>query len=146
MTTIHVVRVELVREKNLQYPGRRVIRSADDAAEILKTYMGNADREHFVTLCLSVKHAVNAIHTVSIGSLDAAVVHPREVFKVALLANASAILVGHLHPSGDSTPSPEDIAVTKRIVESGRTLGIDVLDHIVIGDGQFTSLKSLGYM
>ncbi|MCF8568413.1 DNA repair protein RadC [Alicyclobacillus tolerans] len=147
MTAINVVRIELIKERNFKYSGSRQVRSADDAASILLEYIGNTDREEFVVMVLSTKHYVNALNTVSIGSLDASLVHPREVFKPAILANASDIIVGHFHPSGDPTPSPEDIAVTKRLVEAGHMLGISVLDHIIIGDpGRFTSMKAHGLM
>lgn len=145
MASINVVRIELIKERNFKYPGSRQIRCAEDAASILWEYIGNTDREEFVVMVLSTKHYVNALNTVSIGSLDASLVHPREVFKPAILANASDIIVGHNHPSGDPAASPEDITVTRRLVEAGRMLGVDVLDHIIIGDpGKFTSFKSQG--
>ncbi|WP_029421719.1 JAB domain-containing protein [Alicyclobacillus macrosporangiidus] len=147
MSSITVVRVELVKERTLKYEGSRRIRCAEDAANIFRDYIGNADREMFVVMVLSTKHNVNAIHTVSLGILDASIVHPREVFKPAILSNASSVIVGHNHPSGDPEPSPEDEAVTRRLVEAGKILGIDVLDHIVIGDeGRFVSLKARGLL
>lgn len=143
MTAVNVVRIELIKERNFKYSGSRQVRCADDAASILFEYIGNTDREEFVAMVLSTKHYVNALNTVSIGSLDASLVHPREVFKPAILANASDIIVGHNHPSGDPSASPEDIAVTKRLVEAGRMLGISVLDHIIVGDpGRFTSMQA----
>jgi DNA repair protein RadC len=97
-------------------------------------------------MMLSTKNTVNAIHTASIGSLSSAIVHPREVYKAAVLANASSIVLGHNHPSGDPTPSPEDIEVTKRLSNAGDLMGIDVLDHVIIGDGRFYSLKERGLL
>lgn len=147
MTNIPIVRIELVRERSLRYPGGRHIACAEDAANLLMEYIGNSDREIFVVMALSTRHYVNALNTVSIGSLNTSMVHPREVLKPAILANACDILVGHNHPSLDPTPSPEDVAVTKRLVEAGRILGIALLDHIIIGDkGKFSSLKALGLM
>ncbi|MCL6600074.1 MAG: DNA repair protein RadC [Alicyclobacillus macrosporangiidus] len=147
MTNIAIVRVELVKERTFKYEGSRQVRSAEDAAAILRQYIGPADREMFIVLVLSVKQNVNAIHTVSVGILDASVVHPREVFKPAILSNASAVIVGHNHPSGDPEPSPEDVSVTRRLVEAGKILGIDVIDHIVIGDdGKFVSLRAKGWI
>ena len=141
---IGVFKVQLVREGSFPYADRQ-IRSADDAADILAGYLVGVDREHFVVLTLDTKHKVTGIHTVSVGSLDATIVHPREVYKPAVLAGASGIIVGHNHPSGDPTPSSEDIAVTKRLKEAGTLLGIDFLDHIIVGDnGRYTSLKSEG--
>jgi DNA repair protein RadC len=84
------------------------------------------------------------IHTVSIGILDSSLVHPREVFKDAILASSASIIVAHNHPSGDPTPSVEDKRVTQRLYEAGQILGIDLLDHIVIGDNKWVSLKQLG--
>ena len=102
--------------------------------------------EVFAILCLSTKHRVIAYHEVSRGSLDSTLVHPREVFKAALLANAAAIVLAHNHPSGDPTPSPDDMTLTRRLVDAGRLLGVDVLDHIVIGDGRHVSFRERGWL
>ncbi len=142
---IPVVTIQLVRERTMASETKQ-IKCAEDAAAILMQYLQGADREHFVALTLDTKHKVTSIHTVSIGSLDASIVHPREVLKPAILGNASGVLVGHNHPSGDPTPSPEDIAVTRRLAEACKIIGIDLLDHVVVGDGRFHSLKALGYM
>ena len=95
-------------------------------------------------LCLSTKHRVIAYHEVSRGTLDSTLVHPREVFKAALLANAAAIVVSHNHPSGDPSPTMDDLEVTTRLVAAGEILGIVVLDHIVVGDGRYFSFKEAG--
>ncbi|OFW79013.1 MAG: hypothetical protein A2201_03005 [Alicyclobacillus sp. RIFOXYA1_FULL_53_8] len=142
---IPILKLQLVRERSEKFDVKQ-IRSADDAARILYEYLDNEDREHFVVMLLDTKHKVTGINTVSIGSLDATIVHPREVFKAAILANASGIIVAHLHPSGDPTPSPEDIAVTRRLLEAGKVLGIDVLDHLVIGDRRYRSLRADGQL
>ncbi len=136
--------------------GRRIVRrpaeqktqilSAEDAALYVMDRMRHLKKEHFMTLHLDTKHRVIAEDVVSIGCLDASIVHPREIFKMALKRSASAILCLHNHPSGDPSPSPEDIAVTRRLCEAGQLLGIDVLDHIVIGDGEFVSLHARGCM
>jgi DNA repair protein RadC len=131
---VPVYRVALVRETSLPAPAPR-LRSAAHAAEFLRQYLGAVDREHFVVILLDRKNAPIGINTVSIGSLTASVVHMRKVFKPAILANAAAILCGHNHPSGDPAPSLEDRAVTQRLVDAGKLLGIAVLDHIVLGDG-----------
>lgn len=125
---------------------RLQIRTAVDAAEYVMDRMRHLKKEHFVTLLLDTKHRLLGEETSSVGSLDASIVHPREIFKLAIRKSASAILCIHNHPSGDPTPSLEDIAVTKRLCESGRVLGIDVLDHIVIGDGRYVSLKAMGHL
>ena len=100
--------------------------------------------EVFGILCLSTKHRVIAYHEVSRGSLDSTLVHPREVFKAAILANAAAIILTHNHPSGDPTPSPDDFALTQRLVQAGQIIGIDVLDHVIVGDGRWISFVELG--
>lgn len=120
------------------------IRSADDAAGYFMDRMRYLKKEHFVILHLDTKHCVIGEETVSVGSLDASIVHPREIFKSAVKRSASAILCVHNHPSGDPTPSPEDISVTKRLVQAGKLLGIDVIDHIVVGDGRYVSLHAAG--
>src|SRR5215467_15029002 len=133
-TRIPIYRVTLVREGKMPtYESR--IRSSASAYSVLQEYLADTDREHFVILLLDQKNQVIGIHTVSIGSLTASVVHPRECFKPAILANAAAIIAGHNHPSGDCQPSREDRALTTRLVEAGKLLGIAVLDHVVIGDG-----------
>ncbi|MEW6622593.1 MAG: DNA repair protein RadC [Bacillota bacterium] len=101
------------------------------------------DREHFKVLYLSTKNHVIGIEEVSIGSLNSSIVHPREVFKGAIEKSAAAVILSHNHPSGDPEPSKEDIQVTRRLFEAGQLLGIEVLDHIIIGDGCFRSLKEL---
>ncbi|MCL6516154.1 DNA repair protein RadC [Alicyclobacillus sp.] len=124
---------------------RLQIRCAEDAAEYVMDRLRHLKKEHFMVLHLDTKHCVIGEEVVSIGSLDASIVHPREIFKPAVKRSASAVLCLHNHPSGDPTPSPEDIAVTRRLCQAGALLGIDVLDHIVVGDGRFVSLRALGY-
>jgi DNA repair protein RadC len=131
---VPVYRVALVRETSLPAPAPR-LRSAVHAAELLRQYLGAVDREHFVVILLDRKNTPIGINTVSIGSLTASVVHMREVFKPAILANAAAILCGHNHPSGDPEPSREDRALTQRLVDTGKLLGMPLIDHVVIGDG-----------
>jgi DNA repair protein RadC len=123
--------------------GRRV-GSPKECAAAFAAVLQDQPSEVFAILCLSTKHRVIGYHEVSRGTLDTALVHPREVFKAAILANAAAIILTHNHPSGDPTPSADDVALTQRLVEAGRLLGIDVLDHIVIGDGVWVSFMELG--
>jgi DNA repair protein RadC len=122
----------------------RRVTCAKDCAEACCALLQDQASEVFGILCLSTKRQIIAYHEVSRGALDSTLVHPREVFKAALLANASAIILMHNHPSGDPTPSADDLALTARLVSAGSVLGIDVLDHIVIGDGRWTSLVELG--
>jgi len=132
--SVHVYRVTLVRESRLQHPQPQ-IRSSRDAAVLFRQYLGNVDREHFIVAMVDQKHKVIGINTVSMGSLTASVVHPREVMKPAILSNAAALLCCHNHPSGAPQPSQEDRALTKRLVDAGKLLGIALLDHVIIGDG-----------
>jgi len=143
---VDIVRVKMVREASLLYPQRR-IRMARDVVELFLTFLQETDREQFFLLCLNTKNEPTALHTVSIGSLDASIVHPREVFKVAILSNAASVIVAHNHPSGDPTPSKEDIQVTRKLQEAGELLGITLLDHVIVGtEGAYTSLKERGLM
>ncbi|MBO0601322.1 DNA repair protein RadC [Sporosarcina sp. E16_3] len=126
--------------------GRYTIRSPEDAAAYLMTDMASLNQEHFVVLFLNVKNEVLHKQTIFIGSLNSSIVHPREIFREAVKRSAASIIVSHNHPSGNPSPSPEDIEVTKRLIEAGSIMGIEVLDHVIIGDHQFLSLKEKGYM
>jgi DNA repair protein RadC len=102
------------------------------------------DREHFRVILLNTKNRVLGVETVSIGSLNSSLVHPREVFKSAVQRSAAGVILVHNHPSGDPTPSSEDIEITRRLSDAGRVIGIEVLDHIIIGDHLFVSFKEKG--
>ena len=147
---LDIYKVTLVKESSKVYSVEdSVIRSPQDARDILVKVldMENLPQEHFVMLALSTKNKVIGIHTIFVGSMNASIVHPREVFQRALLNSAASIIVSHNHPSGVPTPSPEDIDVTERLVKGGKLIGIDVLDHLIIGDeGRFVSMKDKGYM
>lgn len=134
------------RISNLAYDDRYVIRSPEDGASYVMNDMRFLSQEHFVCLYLNTKNQVLHKKTVFIGSLNASIVHPREVYKEALRRSAASIICLHNHPSGDPTPSREDIEVTKRLVEAGRIIGIELLDHLVIGENKFVSLKEKGYL
>jgi DNA repair protein RadC len=139
--------IELGRRiSRLQYDERYVIRSPEDGAKYVMEDMRFLSQEHFVCLYLNTKNQVIHRKTVFIGSLNASIVHPREVFKEAIKRSAASIICAHNHPSGDPTPSREDIEVTKRLVECGRMIGIELLDHLIIGDRKFISLKEKGYV
>ena len=124
--------------------GRPSIGSPRDVSNLLMPDLRYQKKEHLKSLLLDTKNRVLAIKTVSIGDLSSSIVHPREVYKDAVLASAASIIIAHNHPSGDPTPSAEDVAVTKRLIQSGEIMGIDLLDHIVLGDGTFVSLKERG--
>lgn len=126
--------------------GRYVIKSPEDAAAYLMTDMSSLLQEHFVALFMNVKNEVLHKQTIFIGSLNSSIVHPREIFREAVKRSAASIIVAHNHPSGNPSPSPEDIEVTKRLVEAGSIMGIELLDHLIIGDHRFISLKEKGYM
>lgn len=134
-------KVMLVRDKTTETE-TKFINSPDDVNKILQSYLNGADREHAIVLLLNQKNGIIGINTVSVGNLSSSIVHPREVFKPAIVAGAAAIILAHNHPSGDPTPSSDDLLVTKRIKNAGDILGIDVLDHVIIGDNCYVSLKT----
>jgi DNA repair protein RadC len=125
--------------------------TAEDAVEYWKTQVATApwyshDRECTVAILLNVRCRIFGHHLISIGLLDAAVVHPREVFRAAIIANAHSIILGHNHPSDDPAPSHADIAATRELLRAGQHLRIHILDHIIVGNPGFASLKALGHM
>jgi DNA repair protein RadC len=109
-------------------------------------HMGYFDREHLVIACLNAKLQINAVHTVSIGTLTASVIHPREVFKIACISNAAGIILIHNHPSGDPTPSHEDDRITERIENAGVIMGIPLIDHLVVTIDQYYSYADSGVL
>ncbi len=133
-------RVRLVRDSSVPSEVRTVRTSADVAA-IARTMLEGADREHFIVLLLNTRHGVIGVNTVSVGGLASAPVHPREVFKPAIVAGAAAVILAHNHPSGDPEPSRDDLAVTVQIRAAGALLGIEVLDHIIVGEHGYVSLR-----
>ena len=144
--------VHLVREMEVRYlPGRYPIAvqgrilSPVEAAKVASDATANTTVEEVLVLHLDVQRNLIGLHRVSQGTLDSASVHPREVFKVALLANAAAVIITHNHPGGDPTPSGADIEFTKRLIAAGELIGVGVLDHIVTGqDGAYTSIREAG--
>lgn len=142
---IDIVSLKLIREASILYPLRQVS-SPKDAADLLRQFVGDCDRERFIQLCLDTKNQPLCLSVVSVGSLNTSLVHPREVFKTALMSNSNAIILAHNHPSGIPEPSKEDIDVTKRLCESGKILGVEILDHIILGDDCFVSLRETGKM
>jgi DNA repair protein RadC len=132
-------RVCLVRENT----GGEIIQinNDQDAYELVKEEMVNSDREIFLSIMLTVRNELIGVETVSIGSVTASIITPREVFKSAILANAVSVILCHNHPSGDLTPSREDISVTKKLIETGELLGIKVLDHLIVTHKGFKSLR-----
>src|SRR5215208_5096720 len=123
---------------------RRQIKSPADIADLLLLEMSHLDQEQLRTVLLDTKNRIQAINTVYIGSLNASMVRVGEVFKTAVKLNSAAVIVVHNHPSGDATPSPEDVLVTRQIVSAGKLLDVDVLDHLVIGQGRYCSMREKG--
>jgi len=141
---VNIVSLKLVKESSILYQ-KRSIRSPQEGYEFIREFLEDKDREHFIVVSLDTKNQPTNINISSIGTLNAALIHPREIFKAAIVSNACSIMCFHNHPSGDATESREDIEVTKRLVESGKILGIDLLDHIIVGDDTFTSLREKGF-
>lgn len=127
-----------------EHMARPQVKSPSDIADLLLLEMSHLDQEHLRTVLLDTKNRVQAIATVYIGSLNASMIRVGEVFKTAVKLNSAALIVAHNHPSGDATPSPEDVLVTREIVSAGKLLDVDVLDHIVVGHGVWVSLRQRG--
>jgi len=119
-----------------------VLKSPEDVAAVMRSKLKGKKKEHFWVLCLDTRNRLINRKLVSIGSLDTSIVHPREVFKEAVSSSAASVIFVHNHPSGDSEPSKEDIELTKRLVKAGEIIGIDVLDHIIVCDKSYLSLKA----
>lgn len=133
----------LISERQTRH--RQKVRDAAQVAELLMDEMMYEKRELFISLNLNTKLQVESRSVISIGNVDSTPVHPREVFGPAVRRGAAAVVVAHNHPSGDPTPSGEDIEVTKRLADASEILGIRFIDHVIIGNGAFTSMRSEGY-
>lgn len=136
---------QLIREGSVEGYGSRVSSSAD-VVRLVAADLKNADREHFLSILLNTKNVPIGVDEVGIGSLNHSVVHPREVFKTAILASAASLILVHNHPSGDPDPSSEDLALTKRLRKAGKLLGISVLDHVIIGGEGHLSMLDAGLL
>ena len=134
------VSVKLVKKRNVTYS----VNSPMNAVDVARKVISQDDRENFIVLCLDTKNKINSVNIVHIGTVNATLVSQREIFKVALLANATSIICIHNHPSGDPTPSEEDRAVLQRIKEAGKILGICLADFIILGDESFYSCTKEG--
>lgn len=142
---VNIVSLRVVKESSLLYKNRH-IRSPHDSYELIRSFIQDADREMFICMSLDTKNQPTNIEVCSIGSLNSAIIHPREFYKNALLSNVASIIAFHNHPSGNTNPSPEDIEVTKRLKEAGQILGIELLDHIIVGNDTFLSFKEKGLL
>ncbi len=125
---------------------RPSVNSPQDAARLVMEEMRYLDQEHFKAIMLNTKNHILGVSQISIGLLNSSLVHPRECFKEAIRRNANAVILVHNHPSGDPNPSREDLDVTKRMSQAGEILGIEVLDHLIIGDNRYISLKERGIL
>ncbi len=135
--------IELGRRCLTERRSKVYVQSARDIYDLLGHEMGHLDREQIRVVTLDIRNGVIGIEIVAIGTLNSCMGHPREIFKNAIVKSAASIIIVHNHPSGDPSPSPEDFALTKRLIEVGKFLGIEVLDHVVIGDGCYSSIKDL---
>ena len=137
-----VAALELGRRTLTLKPSARLqIRRPEDAAAYLMPRFGSRGVEQFGIVLLDAKHRVMRTAVLAIGTLNSSIVEPRDVFREAAIGGATAIVIFHNHPSGDPTPSPEDVALTRRLVAAGSLLGIDVVDHLILGDGRYWSIK-----
>ncbi len=141
---IPVYRVELVRERTIKVEPRRAIHNSDDVVAILRDEILKADREKFVCLMLNSKNYIIGMEYTSVGTLASSIICPRELWKSAIVAGAAAVIGIHNHPSGDATPSHEDIRVTERLSKAGEILGIKLLDHIIIAEFGSYSFRNAG--
>jgi len=141
----------LLREARVTYTSRRIdlkrksLKGSQEAYDVVKHIFTPGDpQERFYVVLLNAKHMYEGHALVSVGTLDAAIVHPRDVFRPAVAQSSALVILAHYHPSGDPTPSAEDVAVTKRLVAAGEVLGIDVLDHLIISDESWCSMRDRG--
>jgi len=121
-----------------------LVKTPDDVVSVVRSRLRGKKKEHFLALLLDTRSQLIKVSEISIGSLDTSIVHPREVFKEAISASAASVVFAHNHPSGDPEASEDDIELTKRLAKAGEIVGIDVLDHIIIGDKKYISLKREG--
>jgi len=133
------VRLEVVRNQHSNFHPR-YLNSAKDVYDFLKD-LRNEDRERFISIFLDVKNAITGLDEVSVGSISSCIIHPREVFKAAILTNSKSIILAHNHPSGDPSPSEDDIGMTRRLIKASEILDIEILDHIIIGYKSYRSFK-----
>ena len=138
--------IKVVRERRQGYGPLRQVRDAKAVYEAFRAHFDPVDREQFLAVILNGRNQILGFNLIALGTLTSALVHPREVYKAAILANAAAIIVVHNHPSGDPEPSDEDKALTRRLKDAGEILGIRILDHVVIGDGRYVSLAEQGVL
>ena len=138
--------VRLVRDGRVATLEPTIIRRPEDTLPVLEAELSELAYERFIALALNTKNHVTAVLPVSSGSLNASIVHPRELFQRAILANCASLILAHNHPSGDPVPSPEDIALTRKLIDAGLLLDIPILDHVILGYGKYASFKEMGLL
>jgi DNA repair protein RadC len=143
---IPVYRISLIKDRAIPYAKAPYVLAPEEVYHLIKEFLQGTDREHFIALFLDSNSTIIGMNTVSIGTLSESLVHPREVFKGAILASAASIIIAHNHPTGIPIASEADISVTSKLKEAGRIIGIPVEDHIVIGDETFFSFRQQGLL
>ena len=125
---------------------KRLQEASVRAAELARVIIGDDEREHFIALYLDARNRIKGVSVVSIGTMTASLVHPREVFRAAVAAGAAAVIIVHNHPSGRATPSRQDRGVTRRLIEAGRTLGVEIADHVIVTKDAHFSFREGGIL
>ena len=125
---------------------KRLQEATVPAAELARVIIGDDEREHFIALYLDARNRIKGVSVVSIGTMTASLVHPREVFRAAVAAGAAAVIIVHNHPSGRATPSRQDRGVTRRLIEAGRTLGVEIADHVIVTKDAHFSFREGGIL
>lgn len=144
METIkHLREVNISYKKKVKYSS---ITGAENASEFIRKILPNNSQEHFVALFLDAAHQPIAYSVICTGLVSSCPIHPRELFQRALLVGACSVIIAHNHPSGNSTPSPEDHQVTKQLVEAGKTIGVKILDHVIVTDDDYLSFCEKNYL
>lgn len=143
---IDIVSLRMIKESSVLYAARK-IGTPKDVVNLVREFLEDADREQMIVCCVNQKNEPTSISVVSVGTLNSSLIHPREIFKTAIMSNAASIFLAHNHPSGDPNPSKEDIDITHNLKEAGEILRIKVLDHVIIGDNaRYTSFKEKGLL
>jgi DNA repair protein RadC len=138
---------ELAKRQELERDlGDYRITDPESVVRAIRTSITDKAKEHFKLILLNTRNKIIRIATISVGTLNASLVHPREVFKEALIHNAFSVILAHNHPSGDCQPSEEDIRITKRLKDAGRIMGVEVLDHIIVANSEYFSFKGKGLL
>lgn len=136
--------VATVRRRRRTLP--QDIRTPKDVYGLIAPLVRDQGQEHFYAVHLNARNRVLGVELVSVGSLNASIVHPREVFRNAIIAGAASIIVAHNHPSGETDPSNDDLSITRRLREAGELIGISLLDHVIVANGSWSSLKEEGHL